>query len=106
MAAVADLPSTSPLSRLPSDQMASNGQYDGMHLAHPETRPMASIAVDVNDRARVLEAFYAWRRDEQGLDIVSLPAESAGPGNSVVFSQVPPEFLAILSREGIPHQVQ
>ena len=67
---------------------------------------MASIAVDVNDRARVLEGFYLWRRGEQGLDILRLPAESAGPGSSVVFSQVPSEFLTILSREGIPHQVQ
>ena len=67
---------------------------------------MATIEVDVNDRSRVLEAFYAWRSAEHVSEIVNLPPESAGPGNLIVFSLVPREFLAVLDHEGIPYRAQ
>ena len=67
---------------------------------------MPNVLVDANDRRRVLDAFFAWHTAQDESKIVSLPPESAGPENRIVFSKVPTAFLAVLDHEGIQYETQ
>lgn len=72
---------------------------------NPRDAGIHRIVVDRGLRSQVRDAFFDWRRS-QGATIVTEPPESAGIGNTIVFSQVPAEFLAALDASGIRYSIE
>ncbi|MDR6408472.1 UNVERIFIED_ORG: hypothetical protein ABIC62_001862 [Burkholderia sp. 1595] len=57
---------------------------------------MKSIVIDAPLRRRFLDLYIDWRR-AAGDSIVTLPVEGPPQGDTVLFAQVPTEFLDILT---------
>lgn len=63
---------------------------------------MVTVAVAVQQAREFRDLFVDWCR-EQGAQIVSEPPEGGGIGDTVNFSCVPVEFLAVLDASGIQY---
>lgn len=56
---------------------------------------MDVILIDVSSKKRFLDIYTDWRR-AAGDSIFTLPVEGPNKGGTVLFAQVPTEFLAVL----------
>jgi hypothetical protein len=61
---------------------------------------MNVILIDASFKRRFLDIYTDWRR-AAGDSIFTLPAEGPNMGDTVLFAQVPTEFLAVLETNGI-----